>query len=205
MPETKVFVASWSTGLLDRYCGGGRPACRRVGLAPPSESQRLESRIRGGVGRAGRWEMFGLTRRPGAPAFWSAAADAAGGPASRISVVARRIIEGLRPRRSRAGGLHPNWDICTGSFCREGCPAAPLCGAGRAAGATNASTMACPARPGEQSYPTRPREHAESVPGIHLYLPRTKVGARLRSHRVPTGPRLRYRVWRADHRRRRFS
>ena len=51
-----------------------------------------------------------------------------------IGVVARGRIEGLRPRRWNAGGLLPYRYRCTGSFRREGCPAAPLCGSRRGAG-----------------------------------------------------------------------
>ena len=39
-----------------------------------------------------------------------------------IGVVARRMIEELRPRRWRAGGLLPNRNSRTGTFYREGCP-----------------------------------------------------------------------------------
>ena len=81
-----------------------------------------------------------------------------------IGVVVRRMIEGNRPRRWHAGGLRRGVERCTGSFCREGCPAAPLCGACRAAGATSVGTMACPARPGGDLF-TYPRENAGSVPG----------------------------------------
>ena len=51
-----------------------------------------------------------------------------------IGMVARRKIEGLRPRRWPAGGLLPNRSSRTGTLCREGCPAAPLCGSFRVAG-----------------------------------------------------------------------
>jgi len=60
-----VYVESLATGC-------------RVGLAPPSVLQRLESRVREMVGRSGMREGFCVAWRPGTPAFWLAC----GGPAS---------------------------------------------------------------------------------------------------------------------------
>ena len=51
-----------------------------------------------------------------------------------IGVIARRLRKGLRPRRWCAGGLLPSRYSRTGTLYREGCPAAPLCGAHRVAG-----------------------------------------------------------------------
>jgi len=136
-------LASRSTGLLVR------PGRRRVGLAPPSESWRLRSRIREMVGRAWRWGVLRRSRRPGAPAFWSAF----GGPAS-------------HHRRGRAGA---NGEGCDPA---DVAPAASLVAWTAAPGRSAArvarqrhcvepttlpegccGTMACPARPGERCFP----------------------------------------------------
>ena len=54
-----------------------------AGVSPAHQSRcRVESRVREAVGCAGRREAVRESWRPGAPAFWSAAAITAGVPAS---------------------------------------------------------------------------------------------------------------------------
>ncbi len=87
--------------------------------------------------------------RHSTPSFWSAFGDPAShhrrGRESGDWRVATTPIARRRPPSDVS--------ICTGTLCREGCPAAPLCGVIRVAGATSRSTMACPARPGERCSP----------------------------------------------------
>ena len=119
------------------YCGGGRPAC-------PSVWMRKRSRVREAAGRSGRREAVRAAWCPGTPAFWSAAARAAGGPAS-------------HHRRGRAG---VDWGAATAPLARRrpaswrgkphrdgvprGLPGWTLCGAWNAAG--RASQAQCRTR-----------------------------------------------------------
>ena len=142
---------SWSPGLLARHrrskvgiVGAGVPPARRVGLAPPSELQRLVSRIRETVGRAGN--RVGLCvsdfpqHRPSDPP--------SAGQRRTIGVVARRMIDGLRPRRWCAGGLPRGLERCTETVYRGDCPVRH-CAVDEGNRMDIDCTMSNPARPDE--------------------------------------------------------
>jgi len=89
---------------------------RRVGLAPPSVSQRLDSRVRKTVESTGMGGCSGfagvLQPRPSGPP--SAAQRRT------IGAVARRTIEGLRPRRSgEPMPMGTRWERCQAPFRDE--------------------------------------------------------------------------------------
>jgi hypothetical protein len=160
---------SLSTGLLGRIVGAGVPPDVGWGwphLQPRNGRNRVSERRwdAPGGGKGGRSRGFPQHRPSGPPLATQR---------HTIGVVARRMIEGLKPRRWRAGGLPPSGSRCTGSLCRGGCPAAPLCGAGRAAVAISLSTMACPARPGGGHKPAD-SEEAPARPGERCF-PRAGV------------------------------
>jgi hypothetical protein len=96
----------------------------RVGLAPPSESCRESSRVRG-------WEVDDVASQSAGllirrDAFASRPPSVA--PSARSRGGDRR---GLRPRRWDAGGLLRGLSSLTGTVYRGGCPVSALCGAWR--------------------------------------------------------------------------
>ena len=118
--------------VVEELQGGGCVSARR-GVSEAKDPQVNIDLLCGSVGDSEVVEPVSsgtaVAWRPGASAFWSAAARAAGGPAShKRRGRGKGGGRGLRPRRWCAGGLPRGVSSCTGAFRRGGCPASALCG-----------------------------------------------------------------------------